>query len=151
MDYAWDEPGRTRKLRCELDGAHGAALREPATHTYTLDEIKVGPPPPCLVTHSQRNNMSGQSCISTTSISYVKQQVIRMHTSFEFHEADMQVDLALHARRKSALLEMLLWLFVWWFSVLQFFGRCHLRALVILYMHMAQGHLGPVAIALGAA
>ncbi len=66
MDYAWDEPGRTRKLRCELDGAHGAALREPATHTYTLDEIKVGPPPPCLVTQSQRNNMSGQSCISTT-------------------------------------------------------------------------------------
>ncbi len=82
---------------------------------------------------------------------YVKQQIIRMHTSFEFHGADMQADHALHARRKSALLEMLLWLFVWWFSVLQFFGRCHLRALMILYMHMAQGHLGPVAIALGAA
>lgn len=43
VPYAWDEPNHTRKLRCELDGAHGTALREPATHTYALDEIKVPP------------------------------------------------------------------------------------------------------------
>lgn len=48
VPYAWDEPNHTRKLRCELDGAHGTALREPATHTYALDEIKVAPWGPAL-------------------------------------------------------------------------------------------------------
>lgn len=50
LDYAWDEPNHTRKLRCELDGAHGAALREPATRTYALDEIKVRRRRPALPT-----------------------------------------------------------------------------------------------------
>ena len=66
VDYAWDEPGRTRKLRCELDGAHGAALREPATHTYTLDEIKVAGPAHCSATTLICKIHRWQSCISSS-------------------------------------------------------------------------------------
>lgn len=74
VDYAWDEPGRTRKLRCELDGAHGAALREPATHTYTLDEIKVGPRLPAwsrIPNETTSNDTYASPVRETASFGYI--------------------------------------------------------------------------------
>ena len=41
LDYAWDEPQATRRLRCLLEGA-GGAFRDSAVHSYSLDEIRVG-------------------------------------------------------------------------------------------------------------
>ena len=39
LEYAWDEPQATRRLRCVLEG-QGIAYRD-AMHQYSLDEIRV--------------------------------------------------------------------------------------------------------------
>lgn len=40
LEYAWDEPQSTRRLRCVLEG-QGIMYRDPTMHQYSLDEIRV--------------------------------------------------------------------------------------------------------------
>ncbi len=51
LDYAWDEPQATRRLRCLLEG-QGMSFRDPAVHQYSLDEIRVR----CCYTSNQNAN-----------------------------------------------------------------------------------------------
>ena len=42
VDYAWEEPMGAHKLRVSLDPGQG--FKDPATHQYSLDVIKVASP-----------------------------------------------------------------------------------------------------------